>query len=234
MDGYVAFLTIYTYTSVYLIDCYGRSMCPLFPAHCHCVAFFLDKITERYWLWFLQRTVRVLFAAIPSCTRTIPLLFRSDWYGWWEQLREHIGLQPSNQMKEYSTLGILDNADAVLHAFVKLGLRLLPGILRKTSPVTVKEIIARASVYFYVRDKRQLTTGLSDTDVANVSSVMFVLKMKNIAKCKFGEERLNRILLKINKTTWDCGITSSGKVVRNRGTWRFDFGLTRQSSNVIG
>lgn len=23
MDGYVAFLTIYTYTSVYLIDCYG-------------------------------------------------------------------------------------------------------------------------------------------------------------------------------------------------------------------
>lgn len=121
-------------------------------------------------------------------------------------------------MKEYSTLGILDNADAVLHAFVKLGLRLLPGILRKTSPVTVKEIIAQASVYFYVRDKRQLTTGLSDTDVANVSSVMFVLKMKNIAKCKFGEERLNRILLKINKTTWDCGITSSGKVVRNRGT----------------
>lgn len=108
MDGYVAFLTIYTYTSVYLIDCYGRSMCPLFPAHCHCVAFFLDKITERYWLWFLQRTVRVLFAAIPFCTRTIPLLFRSDWYGWWEQLREHIGLQPSNQMKEYSTLGILD------------------------------------------------------------------------------------------------------------------------------
>lgn len=84
-------------------------------------------------------------------------------------------------MKEYSTLGILDNADAVLHAFVKLGLRLSSGILRKTSPVTVKEIIARVSVYFYIRDKRQLTTGLSGNTV-NVFSVMFVLKMKNIAK----------------------------------------------------
>lgn len=85
-------------------------------------------------------------------------------------------------MKEYSTLGILDNADAVLHAFVKLGLRLSSGILRKTSPVTVKEIIARVFVYFYIRDKRQLTTGLSGTNTVNVFSVMFVLKMKNIAK----------------------------------------------------
>lgn len=32
-----------------------------------------------------------------------PLPICSHWYGWWEQLREHIGPQPSNQMKQYST-----------------------------------------------------------------------------------------------------------------------------------